>query len=148
MVARLTIGRKAYVSVEGRARHIEAEADRLRGELRRLVDEDAAAYTRVGEAYKIPKDDPGRVAAVDAALLEAARTPAEVVARAARLLELAEEIGKIGNKNARSDAKVAGGLARAALDGAMENVRVNVESLSDPTLGQDLLGQVDRITGG
>src|SRR5207302_10863722 len=56
MVARLTIGRKAYAGVEGRAREILAEADALRAQLRRLVDDDAAAYTRVGEAYKTPKD--------------------------------------------------------------------------------------------
>ena len=142
MVARLTIGRKAYATVDARAREIQIEADRLRGELRRLVDEDAEAYLRVSEAYKIPKGDPSRVSAVDAALLGAARTPAEVARRATRLFELAEEIGKIGNKNARSDAKVAAGLAQAARDGAVENVRVNVESLSDPALGRDLLGSV------
>ena len=145
MVARLTIGRKAYAVVEGRAKEILAEADRLRGELRSLVDEDAAAYTKVSEAYKIPKDDPRRVPAVDAALLGAARTPAEVVTRAARLLQLAEEIGSSGNKNARSDANVAAGLARAALDGAVENVRVNVAALSDPGKGRDLLKQVERV---
>lgn len=145
MVARLTIGRKAYAAVEQRAREILGEADAVRGELRRLVDEDAAAYARVSAAYKIPKGDPARVAAVDAALLEAARTPAEVVRRAARLLELAAEIGQIGNKNARSDASVAAGLARAAVDGAMENVRVNVASLSDPAKGKDLLEQTERL---
>jgi formiminotetrahydrofolate cyclodeaminase len=145
MVARLTVGRKAYASVDGRAKEIVAEADRLRGELRHLVDEDAAVYARVSEAYKIPKDDPGRGAAVDAALLEAARTPTEVVRRAARLLELAQEIGRIGNKNARSDATVAEGLARAASAGALENVRVNVAALSDPSKGRELLQQAERL---
>src|SRR5258707_1068729 len=52
MVARLTIGRKAYAGVEGRAKEILAEAERLRGELRRLVDEDAHAYAGVSEGYK------------------------------------------------------------------------------------------------
>ncbi len=145
MVARLTVGRKAYAAVDARARAILLEADGLRAELRRLVDEDAAAYTRVSAAYKIPKEAPGRAAAVDAALLEAARTPAEVVRQAARLFELAQEVGKIGNKNAASDATVAAGLARAALDGALENVRVNVAALSDPALGRELLAQVERM---
>src|SRR6266699_433987 len=69
MVARLTIGRKAYAGVEVRAKEILSEADRVRAELRRLVDEDAAAYTGVSEAYKVPKDTPGRAAAIDHALL-------------------------------------------------------------------------------
>src|SRR5439155_26706621 len=68
MVARLTIGRKAYAAVEPRAREILAEADTLLGELRRLVDDDAAAYARVSEAYKIPKEDARRTAAIDQAL--------------------------------------------------------------------------------
>jgi glutamate formiminotransferase/formiminotetrahydrofolate cyclodeaminase len=145
MVARLTIGKKAYAAVEPRAREILAEADRLRGELRRLVDEDALAYTAVSQAYKIPKDDPKRARAVDDALVGAARTPAEVANRAARVLALAAEIGKIGNKNATSDANVAAGLARASVSGAVENVRVNVAGMTDPALGRELLAQVERV---
>jgi glutamate formiminotransferase/formiminotetrahydrofolate cyclodeaminase len=132
MVARLTIGRKAYAAVEGRAQAILGEAETLRGELRRLVDEDAAAYAAVSEAYKAPKADPTRAARIDAALLGAAQTPLEVARRAVRLIGLARDIGTIGNTNARSDAKVAEGLARAALAGAVENVRVNVAALSQP----------------
>jgi len=145
MVARLTIGRKAYVAAEARARAILEESETVRGELRRLVDEDAAAYTRVSAAYKIAKDDAGRTPAIDAALLGAAATPLEVARRAARLAELAREIGSIGNKNARSDATVAEGLARAALAGAVENVRVNVASLSDPAAGAVVLEAAERF---
>jgi len=145
MVARLTIGRKAYASAEPRARDILAEADTLRGELRRLVDEDAAAYALVSEAYKTPKDDPTRVERIDAALLGAARTPLEVAHRAERLITLAREIGTIGNQNARSDAQVAETLGRAALAGALENVRVNVAALSEPGLGKSLLSALEGL---
>lgn len=145
MVARLTIGRKAYAAVDPRAREILAEAETLLGELRRLVDDDAAAYARVSEAYKIPKDDPRRSAAIDTALVGAAETPLEMARRAARLVALAGEIGGIGNKNARSDAKVAAELARAALKGAVENVRVNVASLSDVTKGEAQIEEAERL---
>ena len=117
----------------------------LRTELRRLVDDDAAAYARVSAAYRVPKDDPGRGAGVDAALLGAAVTPLDVVRRAARLGELAREIGAIGNKNARSDAKVAEELAGTAVRGGLENVRVNVASLSDPKMGQELLNEAQSL---
>jgi len=145
MVARLTIGRKAYAAVEPRAKEILAEAETLLAELRRLVDDDAAAYARVSEAYKIPKDDPRRTAAIDQALVGAAETPLEMARRAARLVVLAGEIGSIGNKNARSDAKVAAELARAALKGAVENVRVNVASLSDVTKGEAQIEEAERL---
>jgi glutamate formiminotransferase/formiminotetrahydrofolate cyclodeaminase len=148
MVARLTIGRKTYAAVEARARAILRESDSVRVDLRRLVDEDAAAYTHVSAAYKIAKDDAGRARAIDAALLGAAATPLEVARRSARLVELAREIETIGNKNARSDAKVAEGLARAALAGAVENVKVNVASLSDPAAGRKLLEEAERLATG
>ena len=146
MVARLTVGRKAYAGVEQRAGEILAEAEALRAELRRLVDEDAAAYAHVSAAYKIPKDDPTRTRAIDAALLGAARTPADVARRAARLATLAAEIREIGNRNARSDATVAAGLARAAVAAALENVRVNVAGLSDAAAGRELLEEAERLS--
>ena len=131
MVARLTIGRKAYAGVEAQASSILAEAEQLRAELRQLVDEDALAYEGVSRAYKIPKNDPGRVQAIDEALLAAARPPAEVVKRGRRLLALAQTIEQIGNKNAVSDARVAAMLAKTAIDGATENVNANLSGMTD-----------------
>jgi len=131
MVARLTVGRKAYATVDAQARAILNEAEQLRGELRRLVDEDAAAYEGVSLAYKISKDVPGRAHAIDEALLAASRPPAEVVKRGRRLLALAQTIEQIGNKNAVSDARVAGMLAKTAIDGATENVNANLSGMSD-----------------
>jgi glutamate formiminotransferase/formiminotetrahydrofolate cyclodeaminase len=131
MVARLTVGRKAYAAVEAQARDIVTEAEQLRSELRRLVDEDAAAYEGVSRAYKIPKSDPQRAQAIDDALLAAARPPAEVVKRGRRLLALAQTIEQIGNKNATSDARVAAMLAKTAIDGASENVNANLAGMSD-----------------
>jgi glutamate formiminotransferase/formiminotetrahydrofolate cyclodeaminase len=131
MVARLTVGRKAYAAVDAQAQEILEEAERLRVELRRLVDEDAAAYEGVTRAYKIPKSDPSRAGAIDDALLAAARPPAEVVKRGRRLLALAQTIEQIGNKNAVSDARVAGMLAKTAIDGASENVNANLAGMSE-----------------
>src|SRR5207302_948663 len=45
----------------------------------------------------------------------------------------------------RRDAKVAGALARAAVAGAIENVRVNVAGLSNPALGKELLAETERL---
>jgi glutamate formiminotransferase/formiminotetrahydrofolate cyclodeaminase len=145
MVARLTLGRKAYAAVEPQVRQLLAEADRLRADLRQRVDEDADAYGLVSAAYRRPKDDPERAVAIDRALLGAAAVPLAVAGLAARVLHLAREIGRIGNRNARSDAHVAEALARAAITAAVENVRVNVASLSDPGLGRELLENAEAV---
>src|SRR3989475_2160304 len=131
MVARLTIGKKAYAAAEARAREILAEAEQLRGQLRRLVDEDATAYEGVTRAYKIPKGDPRRSQAIDDALLAAARPPAEVVKLGRRLLALAQTIEHIGNKHTVSAARVAGVLERTRIDRATGNVNANLASVSD-----------------
>src|SRR5438067_369622 len=145
MVARLTTGRKAYAAVQERVAAVLAEADALRAQLRRLVDDDAAAYARVTEAYRVLKGDPTRKRAVDQALGGAAQTPLQIARGAVRLMALAREIGAIGNQNARSDSKVAAALARAALAGAVENVRVNVAALSEPGLGKALLDEAEAL---
>lgn len=145
MVARLTVGRKAYAAVEQRVAEILAQAEALRGQLRRLVDEDARAYAQVSLAARLPRGDPTRRARVDAALVGAAETPLTMARAAVRLIGLAREIAEIGNKNARSDAKVAAWLAEAALAGALENVRVNVAALSEPGLGRALLEEANRL---
>jgi len=145
MVARLTIGRKTYAGVQQRVAEILAEADALRVQLRRLVDDDAAAYAKVSAAYRLPKDDPRRTRAADEALVGAAQTPLAMARGAARLVALAKEIGTIGNRNAHSDAKVGEALARAALAGAVENVRVNVGALSEAGLGRSLLEEAEAL---
>src|SRR5581483_2320746 len=145
MVARLTLGRRAYAAVAARVAEILADAEALRAELRRAVDDDAAAYGAVTAAVRRPKDDPARAAAIDAALLGAARVPLQVAERAARVAALAREIAAIGNPNARADAVVAAALAEAALAGAAENVRVNVAALADPAPGAALLDALARL---
>src|SRR5213080_3074393 len=145
MVARLTSGRKAYAAVQERVAALLAEADALRAQLRRLVDDDAAAYARVSEAYRIPKGDPTRKRAVDQALVGAAQTPLQIARGAVRLMALAREIGALGHQHARSASKVAAALARAALAGAVENVRVNVAALSEPGLGKALLDDAEAL---
>jgi glutamate formiminotransferase/formiminotetrahydrofolate cyclodeaminase len=145
MVCRLTVGRKAYSAVEDQSRGILLEAARLRTALRALVDEDAAAYAKVAEAYKAPKDDPERGRRIDAALLGAARAPLAGARQAGRVIELAREIGEIGNKNARSDAAVARHLAKAAVLGMLENVRVNLGALTERDLGVQAAMEADQL---
>ena len=127
-------------------RQVLAEAEALRGQLRRLVDDDAAAYAKVSAAYKLAKDDPRRRRAVDEALVGAAEVPLVVARGANRLIALAREVEAIGNRNASSDARVGAALARAALDGAVENVRVNVAALSEAGLGASLVNEAEALS--
>ncbi len=131
MVARLTIGKKAYQEQQKALEKVLEESEGLRDELRDAVDRDAEAFNKVMAAYRRPKSDPNRSAAIQDATQSAAQVPLEVAERSLRVMELALEAARSGNVNAISDAGAAVNLAFAALNSAAYNVRINMSSLGD-----------------
>jgi len=140
MVAGLTIGRKKYADAAAEMTAVVAEAHALRDRLGALVTEDADAYAVVSDAYKLPKDgDPtARDAAIQAALVTAAEVPLETARLCRDVARLAVACATRGNTNAVTDAGVAALLAEASCRGAAYNVRINVASMSDPTVATPL----------
>jgi glutamate formiminotransferase / formiminotetrahydrofolate cyclodeaminase len=149
MVARLTIGKKKYATVEAEMQTILAHAEELRVELTAAIARDAAAFEAVMAAFKLPKEtveqQAARTQAIEAATLEAARVPLEVAQKAVVVLDLAAQVIASGNLNAISDGASGAALARAALTGAGYNVRINVASLQDAAAGQALLTELRRL---
>ncbi len=143
MVGRLTSSRKAYAAVAEEFKAITEEAERLRVELRRLVDEDAESYKGVMAAYKLPKgteaEVQARTEAIDRALLGAAEVPLRTARAAARVAALARRAAEAGNKNAVCDAGVGAMLSATAGTGAFYNVAINVKGLAHPDAGASVL---------
>ena len=135
MVARLTIGRPQYDAAQETMRQLEAKAERLRRQLLALVDADTVAYTNVMDAYRLPRETPEqkseRTTAIQEALKHAADIPLATAEACVQVLQMAALAAQQGNKNAGSDAAVAGLLAHAALQGAVRNVRINLGSIKD-----------------
>ncbi len=149
MVAGLTVGRKKYVAVEDEMKELGLRAAALVRRLRALKDEDAAAYSHVSNAYKLPKDTPeqesARTAAIQAGLMKAAEVPLETTRWCAEVAELASIAAEKGNTNAASDAGVAALLAEAAARGAAYNVRINVVGMPDKAAGAPLAAEAQRL---
>jgi glutamate formiminotransferase/formiminotetrahydrofolate cyclodeaminase len=149
MVAGLTVGKKKYAAVDAEMRELAVRAAALGNTLAALVARDAEAYAAVAAAYKLPADTPEleaiRKAKVDAALLAAAAVPLETAAACADVAELALAVAERGNTNAASDAGIAALLADAGCVGASYNVRINVGSLSDRSLGAQLADDARRF---
>ena len=149
MVAGLTIGRKKYAAVDAEMREIALRASALRATLAGLVERDAQSYTAVSEAYRMPKEPASAAAArstaITEALLRASEVPLETARACADVAELAAMVGAKGNTNAVSDAGVAALLAEAACKGAAYNVRVNVASLEDRSLGTSLVDEARAL---
>ncbi len=135
MVARLTLGKKKYASVEARMLEIVDQADRLRKELEAAVPADSQAFEEVLTAMRMAKgtdqEKARRTQAIERASVRATDVPLATARHAAEALELAAEVAATGNVNAASDAASAGALARAALTAAAMNVRVNEATVLD-----------------
>ncbi|WP_280365402.1 cyclodeaminase/cyclohydrolase family protein, partial [Nocardia abscessus] len=129
MVARYTTRAKDAENRPVVDRIIEA-ADEARGRALALADADAAAFTAVGAAYKLPKETPedlaARTAAINAALIEAARVPAAVIDEADEVLSLAAELFPIGNPNVVTDIGAAAAACRAAAPPTHLNIEIKV----------------------
>lgn len=129
-----------------------AEADNLRADFMRLVDDDSAAYGRVSEAMKLPKatddDKRARTERLQAALLAASRVPLEVARTSRRLLELCERNMERAPAATVSDIGVGALLAETALRGAALNVMINLASVKDAGQVKALSEDLDRAVDG
>jgi glutamate formiminotransferase/formiminotetrahydrofolate cyclodeaminase len=143
------VGRKKYAAVDAEMKELGLRASHLVRRLAELKDEDAAAYTGVSDAYKLPKDTPeqlsARTSAIQAGLMEAAEVPLETSRVCVEVAELAALCAEKGNTNAVSDAGVAALLAEAACRGAAYNVRINVVGMPDKAAGAPLAAEAARL---
>ena len=125
------------------AETIADRAEELRNRVMPLAQADAAAYGRVLDAYRIPRDDDEKQRLrIREALPEAADVPlsiaevgVEVAGNAARLVEE-------GNPNLRGDAVTAAALAKAGVRAAATLVEINV---SAGGADDDRLSRVDQL---
>ena len=135
MVAGLTIGRPQYADADPAMQALNAKAQRLRKDLLAAMDQDAGAYTAVMAARKRPQatapEKARRNEAIQQAICEAARVPLSMAEMALKVMALAHTAIRQGNPNTLSDGAVGALLARAALQGGIYNVRINLQSIQD-----------------
>jgi formiminotetrahydrofolate cyclodeaminase len=119
-----------------------AEADQLRHTCVALMAADGEAYGSVMAAYRLPKDTEelraARSAAIAGALATAAGPPAEVIAAAARLLELAQMLQPIVSRSIAPDVAAAAETIRAAVATSRTNVEANLSGITDPAARERL----------
>jgi glutamate formiminotransferase/formiminotetrahydrofolate cyclodeaminase len=149
MVAGLTIGKKKYASVEAQMQAIRVMAESLRKELTQAVDDDSSAFEAVMGAFRLPKEteeeQTKRNAAIHVATLNAARVPLKVAKDSVKVMELALKCAREANINAVSDSMSGFAMARAALTAAGYNVKVNLNSLSDKSVGEKMIEELKEI---
>ncbi|MFC5952668.1 cyclodeaminase/cyclohydrolase family protein [Pseudonocardia lutea] len=159
MVARYSDG-ETYAGHVDTITAVRDDSDECRLLALSLAEQDAAVFGAVGSAFAMPRaterEKTGRSLAIAAALIEAGRVPAQVVALADRILGLAERLRPIGNPTVVSDVAAAADAARAAASTARVNVEINLVGITDPgaraeladalTGVDDLLVRADKVT--
>jgi methenyltetrahydrofolate cyclohydrolase len=147
MVCNLTIGRERFAAAEPTMRRALAAAGALQDQALSLADQDAAAFSAVTAAYRLPKANgeqaAERAAAIQAALRGAADVPLRTAANAAGVVELCGEILDGANPNLVSDVGVAAASAAAAIDAAALNVEINLASIDDRDFVAAAAGALD-----
>ncbi len=149
MLAHLTIGKPAYAAHEETMASVRDRAAVLRREATALASEDAAAYTAVIAAYRLPKESEAeagtRAEQIQSALAGAADVPRRTAAAASEVLDLAGRIVPVANVNVISDGAAAAAAARSALQIALLNIDANRASITDTALREELAGVARAI---
>jgi formiminotetrahydrofolate cyclodeaminase len=135
MVAGLSRNKKSQ------AAHVDQLSDTLEAarldaeELTAAIDRDAAAYDAVLAAFKLPRASASQAAArtqaIESATKGAAEVPLQVAQRTVTLFERLGQLAAIAAASMKSDLQVARLMAAAGAQGALANVEINLDSLSD-----------------
>jgi formiminotetrahydrofolate cyclodeaminase len=133
MVATMSRGKKAYVQYEKQLSEAIARLSQLREDLKTAIDADAESFNTVMKAYKQAKESADADGIIESALRQATGVPLRVAQKAREVAQIAEDLKPITNPNMRSDLTTAIALARAAIQGALANVEINLESIKDQT---------------
>lgn len=131
MVASLSRGKKAYAQFESQLSEAIARLSQLREDLKLSIDADAESFKEVMAAYKKAKESASADGIIDTALKRATNVPLAVAEKSREVLRILDGLGPITSPNMKSDLSTGAALARAAIEGALSNVEVNLESLKD-----------------
>jgi glutamate formiminotransferase/formiminotetrahydrofolate cyclodeaminase len=135
MVAGLSRKKKSQAAyVDRLSRHLDF-LRRIADELADAIDRDAASYDAVMAAFKLPhsnsEETQEREAAIQTATKSASDVPLEVAERTVALFERLGQLEGIAAASMRSDLEVARYMAAAGARGALANVDINLDAITD-----------------
>ena len=149
MVAGLSRQKKSLAAHSAKLDEAAKELEATSRMLAAASDRDAAAFEAVIAAYKLPKQAPEdsrrREQAVQAALTGAIEAPLEVARNSATVFEKLGQLEPISSPSMLSDVRVGRMMAAVAVRGALENVAINLESITDAAFVQRARSEVRSL---
>jgi len=118
-------------------------------ELLQLVDEDTLAFSKIMDAFGLPKktDEENKVRreAIETASKHAMEIPLKVMETALNSIAVMRAMAENGNPNSASDAGVGALCALTAVEGAYLNIKINAMGIRDKKFTGDMLRQAEDI---
>jgi glutamate formiminotransferase len=135
MVAGLSRKKKSQAAFVNRLSEALDQLRRDAADLAKAIDRDAASYDAVMSAYKMPQESADekrqREEAIQRATRGAAEVPLQVAERSIALFERLGQLASIAAASMKSDLEVARLMAAAGARGALANVEINLDSITD-----------------
>lgn len=135
MVANLSFAKRELSAHQADMEQSAMACQTLKDDLLRAVDEDTAAFESVLVAMRMPKDTDAQRAARDAAIQDGYERATDVPLRTAELsleaLRLCRAVAEHGMSASITDVGMGAALARAGVQGGLDNVRINLGSIRD-----------------
>ena len=131
------------------------QAQNLKDNLLKLVDEDTKAFNGIMDAFRLPKgtadEKSKRSQAIQDATKNAIEVPFKIMEVSMKSLKTIKAMAEVGNPNSVTDAGVGVLCVRAAVHGAFLNVKINASGLKDKKYinevlrkGKQMLKDVDK----
>jgi formiminotetrahydrofolate cyclodeaminase len=150
MVAGLSLKKRSLAAHAGPLSDAAAEFQFASRALTAAIDGDAAAFESVIAAHKLPRNTPEetrrRDTAIQRGLAAAIEVPLEVARKAAEVFEKLGQLEPMSSPSMSSDIGVARLLASAAVRGALENVAINLESITDAVFATRVRSEALSLT--
>lgn len=135
MVCEFTIGKKGYEAVNSELTEVKNRVDALRHQLTAQVDLDTWAFSRFRVANRLPEvteaDREHKAREVAESTKQTIEVPRQTMQQCAAALGDALAIVSKGNPNTVSDAATGAEMLLAGLEGAANNVLINLLGRSD-----------------
>ena len=149
MVAGLSRKKKSQAAYVDQLSAAISEMHAAAAELAAAIDRDAASYDAVLAAFKLPKETPEdqrhRDDAIQKATRGAAGVPMTVARKAVEIFDRLGQLEAISSASMSSDLRVARLMAAAGARGALANVAINLDSITDASFVAAMRKQAAEI---
>jgi glutamate formiminotransferase/formiminotetrahydrofolate cyclodeaminase len=149
MVCNLTLGKEKYLKFQNEIKDVIKKSESLRKNLTKLIDKDTQAFNDLMKAFKLPKETEKQMEVRSKAIQKgykiAAGVPLETAETSQEILGLAKVVAEKGNQNSITDAAISAITAKAGVDAAILNVKINLKSIKDENFVNNINAQLNEL---